>query len=230
MGVYPEGDECTLTATPSEGFLFVNWTEDGEVVSTEATYTFTVTGDHALVANFQFNPSEGGLGGQFTVSEGHQVYFSQGNLQYQASTNTWRFAENQWDILTEANSNVSSTYDGWIDLFCWGTSGYNHGANCYQPWSTSEYNENYWAYGNPSANLYEQSGQADWGYNAISNGGNQENSGWRTLTQEEWYFVFDNRYTPSGYRYAKAIVNGYGGVVIFPDSWDVSLYDFNVNR
>ena len=38
---------CTLTATANEGYTFVNWTENDEVVSTDATYTFTVTCDRA---------------------------------------------------------------------------------------------------------------------------------------------------------------------------------------
>lgn len=41
----------------------------------------------------------GAINGLFSVSATQQVYFSQGNLQYQASTNTWRFAENQWDYV-----------------------------------------------------------------------------------------------------------------------------------
>ena len=52
VGVYSAGVGCTLTATASEGFTFVNWTENGEVVSTDAEYTFTVTADRSLVANF----------------------------------------------------------------------------------------------------------------------------------------------------------------------------------
>ena len=51
-GSYWEGTECTLTATPSAGWSFVNWTEGGNVVSTDATYTFTVTENKNLVANF----------------------------------------------------------------------------------------------------------------------------------------------------------------------------------
>ncbi len=51
-GAYAEGATCTLTATPAEGYTFISWTEDGEVVSTEAEYSFTVTGDRDLVANF----------------------------------------------------------------------------------------------------------------------------------------------------------------------------------
>ena len=222
-GTYEQGQTCTLTATANGGYTFTNWTENDNVVSTEATYTFTVTGDRTLVANFTQNSGNvptGAINGKFTINaDGGQVYFSQGNLQYQASTNTWKFAENQYDYVGSDNSNISSTYDGWIDLFGWGTSGYNHGANCYQPWSTS--NSNYYAYGNYQYNLYDQTGQADWGYNPISNGGNQENQ-WRTLTQPEWSYVFNTRTTPSGIRYAKAKVNNVNGVILLPDDWSSS--------
>ena len=62
------GQSCTLTATASEGHYFKNWTKNGTSVSTNATYTFTVTGDTELVANFvepimisaTANPEEGG--------------------------------------------------------------------------------------------------------------------------------------------------------------------------
>ena len=78
---------------------------------------------------------KGVLPGRFTVNaEGLQVQFAQGNLQYQASSNTWRFAEHQYDIVGDAtignvyengvksdNTAISSDYDGWIDLFGWGT-------------------------------------------------------------------------------------------------------------
>ena len=51
-GDYEEGTEVTLTATAAEGYEFVNWTKGEEVVSTENPYTFVVTADVALVANF----------------------------------------------------------------------------------------------------------------------------------------------------------------------------------
>lgn len=82
----------------------------------------------------QNNVPTGAINGLFSVGESSQVYFSRGNLQYQASTNTWRFAENQWDIIAEDNALITQTFDRWIDLFSWGTSGYDHGAVCYQPW------------------------------------------------------------------------------------------------
>ena len=202
--------------------------------------------------------SDGVLPGAFSVSAIQQVHFSQGNLQYQASTNMWRFGINQWsyvggmhidrlyyyeqgyeDMYASVTGNVfsddgmkcrndyiSSDYSGWIDLFGWGTSGYNHGAVCYQPWSISEYSNNYKAYGQATYNLYDQTGQADWGSNAISNGGNQTNQ-WRTLTNEEWQYIFNTRTTISGIRYAKAVVFGVNGVILLPDDWSASFYSLN---
>ena len=167
----------------------------------------------------------------FTINgNGDQVYFSPGNLQYQASTNTWRFAENQWDRIGDANANISSSYDGWIDLFAWGTSGYDHGAVCFQPWSTSNDEDSYHVYGNEDFNLNDGTGKADWGCNAISNGGNQENQ-WRVLSRDEWEYVIKNRPTASGVRYAKAQVNGVTGAIIMPDDWSESYYNIvNTNQ
>lgn len=170
---------------------------------------------------------EGLTQGFFSVSETLQVRFSQGNLQYQASTGTWRFAESQSDYIGEGNANIGESYDGWIDLFGWGTSGYNHGANAYQPWSASEHYSNYYAYGNGRNNLYDQTGQADWGYNAISNGGNTENIGWRTLRREEWSYLMSERVTTTGIHFATAVVDGTNGMLLFPDDWDGS---YNINN
>ena len=52
-GTYDHDASCTLTATANDGYTFVNWTENDEVVSTEATYSFEVTADRELVANFE---------------------------------------------------------------------------------------------------------------------------------------------------------------------------------
>lgn len=48
----PAGTEITVSATPADGYRFVNWTEDNVVVSTETPYTFTLGSDRNLVANF----------------------------------------------------------------------------------------------------------------------------------------------------------------------------------
>lgn len=163
----------------------------------------------------------------FSVSANEQVYFSNGNLQYQASTGTWRFADNQYDYIGESNSNISSSYSGWIDLFGWGTSGWNSGANCYQPWSMSTSYSDYYPGGSYTNSLTGSYANADWGvYNAISNGGDQAGL-WRTLTYDEWAYVRNTRSTSSGIRYAMACVNSQNGMIILPDDWSVSYYSLN---
>ena len=52
-GVYNYGTTCTLTATPADDYAFSKWTINGEVVSTDPTYAFTVTEDVSVVANFR---------------------------------------------------------------------------------------------------------------------------------------------------------------------------------
>ena len=152
-------------------------------------------------------PKPAKVSGGFSVSASKKVYFSKGNLQYQASTKKWRFAENQWDALGQANSKISDKNSGWIDLFGWGTGT--------DPIKNSTNNKDYGTF-------------ADWGKNNISNGGGNK---WRTLTKDEWEYVFETRSTPSGVRFAKATVNGIKGVILLPDNWNISYYGLeNTNK
>ncbi|MCR4800929.1 MAG: hypothetical protein K5860_10510, partial [Bacteroidales bacterium] len=156
--------------------------------------------------------------GEFTVARGKKVYFSQGNLQYQASTNTWRFAEHQYDMVGADNLNISSSYSGWIDLFGWGTSGWNSGANAYQPYSTSTSDNDYYPGSSYTNNLTGNYANADWGvYNKISNGGNQAGL-WRTLTNDEWDYLINKRANAS-IKMGVASVNGVNGLILLPDNW-----------
>ena len=183
--------------------------------------------DYSFVPIDNSNVPEGAINGKFTIDEdGNQVYFSQGNLQYIGSANTpyWKFAENQWECLgttTGQNSN-SQTVDR--DLFGWGTSGWNCGNTYYRPWDTYDLSGS--SYGPAGANgLTGTYANSDWGvYNPISNGGNQSNQ-WRTLSKNEWGYVFDNRTTDSGIRFAKAKVNDMNGVILLPDDWSSLYYD-----
>ena len=180
-----------------------------------ATKTITVAqtgGESSVKLTF----ATGAGNGVFSVSSTKKVNFSKGNLQYQASTSTWRFADHQWDIIGDANKNISSSYSGWIDLFGWGTSGYN-GKN---PWMTSTTSTDY---GNGEMDIAGTN--YDWGVNnTISNGGGKS---WRTLTGDEWVYVFNTRSTSSGIRYAKATVNGVNGVILLPDNWSSSNYSLS---
>ena len=57
-GPYLEGASCTLTATANPGYTFTNWTKNGTQMSTNATYTFTVTENADFVAHFTANTYE----------------------------------------------------------------------------------------------------------------------------------------------------------------------------
>ena len=134
--------------------------------------------------------SEGALYSEFSIGYG-KVRFSRGNLQYQASTGTWRFAENQYDVIGYDNSAISSTNEGWIDLFGWGT-----GDNPT----------------NISTDCSTYSTFTDWGVNAISNGGNKGGL-WRTMSENEWEYIFNY------HSWAKASVNDVNGFIILPDDF-----------
>jgi hypothetical protein len=51
-GVYTNGTTTTVSASPSAGYRFVNWTENGAFLSTAAAYTFTNIVNRSLVAAF----------------------------------------------------------------------------------------------------------------------------------------------------------------------------------
>ena len=152
---------------------------------------------------------DGAIQAEFSVSDTKKVYFSQGNLQYKASTNTWRFAEPQYYFVGDDNANISETYEGWIDLFGWGTSGYNDR----YPYMTSTTVTDYGDGTNDIAGT-----NYDWGvYNSISNGGNQVGL-WRTLTINEWYYLIYSRKNASS-KYGLATVKNVKGLILLPDDW-----------
>lgn len=153
----------------------------------------------ALCCAVTINATEGALRGKFSISSTEQIQFSKGNLQYQASTDTWRFAENQWDTIGIANKNISESYDGWIDLFGFSTGN--------KPTERSQYYDN-----------YETTFNHDWGANAISNGGNEPNH-WRTMSTDEWAYIFHERQNAKS-RLGLGKVNGVNGFILLPDDWE----------
>ena len=133
----------------------------------------------------------------FSVAEGKTVNFSPGNLQYHPANNEWRFAESQLDYIGKANESISSTYNGWLDLFGWSTNATNFGV------MTST-----------SAGDYQGS-FVDWGTNQI---GDDAPNTWRTLTFDEWKYVVYNRPNASSLK-GVAQVNGVNGLILLPDNW-----------
>ena len=55
-GTYNAGATCTLVATPASGYQFESWKKNGSVVSTNATYSFTVTENATYTAYFSVVP------------------------------------------------------------------------------------------------------------------------------------------------------------------------------
>ena len=190
---------------------------------------------------------DGAIDGRFTINgDQAKVYFSQGNLQatYDGSAWSWAFADNQYDYIGNAEGNTKVTdsspfvsgYSGsstTVDLFGWvGASSNwntNTGVNMYGiTSSTATANKD--GYGNQRDDALN----SDWGTLAITNGGNTANSGWRTLTYDEWEWILGPSSNPNpgtncrtsstvggteNARYAKATVDGKAGLIIFPDSY-----------
>lgn len=148
----------------------------------------------------------------YSLSDSKQVSFSPGNLQYTQSTDTWYFAENQWDYIGTDNvtgGSVSSdeygdekygtALAGKIDLFGWSAS------NTTAPFgvSTSTDNADY-------AGSF-----VDWGTNKI---GSDAPNTWRTMTYDEWKYLLNTRPNASSLK-GVAQVNGVNGLILLPDNW-----------
>lgn len=171
---------------------------------------------------------------KFSISGSEKVYFSRGNLQYTASSDTWQFASSQTEIRGTANNNISESYSSPIDLFGWGTSGNDGtGATAYLPYSSSLTNSEYIVGGSASNDLTYNDNIADWGSNSISN----THGTWRSLSSAEWNYLLHSRSAStvngtSNARFVKATVSSKQGVIIFPDSFtlpSISVSLSNIN-
>ena len=155
---------------------------------------------------------QGALSGKFSTNSAGTIaiQFSQGNLQYQASTNTWRFAEKQYDVIGKDNEKISETYNGWIDLFGWGTSGYEGK----YPYMSSETPGQYGAGSKKAITGTDY----DWGiYNAISNGGNAKGI-WKTIDDTHLFGILQSRQNADKL-FGFGTVNEVKGLILLPDNW-----------
>ena len=103
---------------------------------------------------------------------------------------TWQFADHQWDCFGNSQS------DNHRDLFGWGTGD---------------------APNKVSTDYNDYSSFVDWGTNAITNGGDEANV-WRTLTRDEWVYLFYTR-TNAAMLFGLGSVNGVNGTILLPDDW-----------
>ena len=232
--------------------------KDGDAAVTK---TFTKTqGTGGAMGRAKMAYADHTVGFLFSIGNNKKVIISQGNLQYQASsTGTWRFAEHQYDCIGDNAGNTTAanrnTQSDWIDLFGWGTSGWENGNTYFMPYevgTTGTPNTgNGYGPTNGSTFTFSLTGDyahADWGvHNNISNGSNVAGK-WRTLTggsnsETETLFKYRSTTTsgmPTGdyreqARFVKANIQGKNGIIIFPDNYihptgiDVSVSNCKYN-
>lgn len=209
--------------------LMAQRTEMHVYIGDKLVYAQEVTKiDSILIVEVEPTPvynEEGVLKGVFSVGVNKKVRFTRGNLQYQASTGTWRFAEQQYSYVggysngnvvenevKSKNEKISSTYDGWIDLFGWGTSGYNQTYPYIWTFNTA-------LYGQPQTNYVDlTNSNYDWGeYCVISNAGDKSGL-WHTMNTEEWKYLFHTRGNADFLR-GFASIDSNNGYILLPDNW-----------
>ncbi|MBN8707140.1 MAG: fibronectin type III domain-containing protein, partial [Bacteroidetes bacterium] len=111
-GTYNSGQSVTVTATKATGYNFVNWTEGGIQVSTNASYVFIASSNRTLVANFtpvytistSSSPSNGG------TTNGGGNYNSGQNVTVTATPNTNFDFVNWTEGGTQFSTNASYTF------------------------------------------------------------------------------------------------------------------------
>lgn len=179
--------------------------------------------------------------GKFTInSAGVTIQFAKGNLQYQASTNTWKFADAQYIALGKGGGNetaadLRASQSDWIDLFGWGCTGIRHEGmtyNSYQPWATSTNSQDYYK---QEAQELSVENYTDWGCLF-----SDENNEWFTLSKDEWEYLNNSRsnsdgttYTKTGSKrpyYAYIEVNGVPGDLYFADDWNYDKWPSDVTK
>lgn len=175
-------------------------------MTTEASTNIVVDRNKIYPITFADNTLPvGALSGEFSVSATTKVHFSQGNLQatYDGTKYTWGFAANQYDYIGEAAGNTtidSQSTGNVVDLFGCSTTATYFGINT--SLSGDDYSGNF----------------VDWGKN-IGDGNT-----WRTLSNEEWGYLFDTRIVNGGTGKGKSYTTGitYGGkwgLVLYPDDY-----------
>ena len=157
----------------------------------------------------------GALEGEFTVSDDDgattkQIYFSQGNLvatiNATGTPTAWKFAANQYDYIGNNVANTSiGTKVGDVDLFGWSTDAASNNWGIHTKTSVI-------------ANFIRGNFK-DWGTNIDDKGT------WRTLSTEEWQYLFNTRTVNGGQGAGKSYslnitYGGKMGLVLYPDDYD----------
>ncbi len=112
-GLYNSGSSVTVTATPNNGYTFTNWTENGTIVSTSANYTFTITNNRSLVANFSIVNNT-----TITTNPTGRSFTADGTIYTAAQSFPWTSGSTHTVSVTSPQSGSTGTqyvYSGWSD-------------------------------------------------------------------------------------------------------------------
>jgi uncharacterized repeat protein (TIGR02543 family) len=117
-GTFNSGSLVTVFAIPNSGFTFTNWTENGNQVSTNSSYQFTITGDRTLTANFSSSgiiidlgsaSTYGGFGGSAGLTNQGIFTVVNGNIgTTAASTLITGFHDTGGNVFTETTLNIGT--------------------------------------------------------------------------------------------------------------------------
>jgi hypothetical protein len=114
-GTYSAATVLTLTATPNAGYTFSSWTENGNVQTTSPDYSFTLTGNRNLMANFSANSgsymitSSAGTNG--TVTPNGSQTLPAGNSITFTATPASNYQVAQWLVNGAAAQTGGATYN-----------------------------------------------------------------------------------------------------------------------
>lgn len=218
--------ELTFTVTRAAGAgpiyvaLFGIYKDDIEYLATDGTKYYTKSVSNKSYASGTFfqqglrmtevpSAPANAINGLFTISSTKLAYFAKGNLRYKSGS--WSFFGNQYECNSTYNENDWDKF-GWV-----GSSG-SLASETPGKWgvSNSVVTANYGT--TPDDNL-----ASDWG-NVPGIG-----TGWRTLTSDEWVYLFNTRTvnggTGAGHSYTLGqSVNSVLGVVLYPDNYTGAEY------
>ncbi|MBA4411444.1 MAG: hypothetical protein C0397_18745 [Odoribacter sp.] len=111
-GTFAKGSSVTVNATSNAGYSFINWTENGAIVSTNSSYQFTMAGNKTLVANFTLqltvNVSSNPILGGTTIGSG--AYNAGTSVTVTATPNAGFNFVNWTESGTIASTNLSYTF------------------------------------------------------------------------------------------------------------------------
>ena len=194
----------TMKSNDKFDYTFNGWDKELSPVTGKETYTAQFTSTirkyslNVEVTNGTYTIEEPTpVVGEFSVSDTEKVVFSKGNLQYNTGNNTWKFADEQYNIIGEDNINIGDpNFDGTVDMFGWSNGSENK-------------------FGAIPSNLNEKyEGEfVDWG---TLFKGNEE---WFTLSKEQWEYLLNTRPNASELQEI-AQVAGINGIMLLPDNWE----------